>query len=374
VMRRWAIALAIFWAACGGQALSAPDEAVVRRTEIDLRKYGWVAPPPIRPKESAGATRWDLLAFDHKGRVILGFPTVAGSGLVTRERPALDFHVLRLDNTGRDDLSQLVPTNNWRLHNIFVTSSDQIVVRANDKLQLLVSSSHEDSGVRGDWKVVSDCGRGCDIFQSASRRTLLALPDWRDRSKVVVLRSDSRSPIQCNMQRLAVQSISDNFAFYLGKPWHLIETKGLFRWSLCSLDKGGTVVESELRGRVTALSEGALVVNASDYFAVIDAEAHTRFARKLQKREVTGIEVRPDETGNRFALAITKYKGAVAALDIGGHPGARRVVVYDSETGEEKASLNVDPITRYQFDFALSPDGHRVAVLVDNVLTVADVQ
>lgn len=370
-MQRWWITLVVVGVACGNQAFSASGQTAGQRIQIDLRKYGWVPPPSIRLKESAGAARWDLLAFDHEGRVILGFPMMARSGLVSRQRPALDFRVLRIGSTGRDDLSLVVPTNNWRLHNIFVTSTDQIIVRANDKLQLLALSSFEDSGVTGEWKAVSDCGRGCDIFQSASRRTLVRT-EWRDREEIVEVLHDSGPPIQCT--RLAVQSISDDFAFYLGKPWFADTTHGLFRSPLCSHESRSTVVESELRGRVKALSEGALVVNGSNYFAVIDPEAHTRFARKLQKREVTGIEVRPDESGSRFALAITKYKGAVAALDIGGHPVARRVVVYDSVTGEEKDSVNVDPIARYQFDFALSPDGHRVAVLVDNVLTVADVQ
>jgi hypothetical protein len=55
---------------------------------------------------------------------------------------------------------------------------------------------------------------------------------------------------------------------------------------------------------------------------------------------------------------------------------ARRVAVY-SETGQQLATVPVNPAynsLRYQrdFDFSLSPDGHRLAVVDDGLLTVVD--
>jgi hypothetical protein len=85
---------------------------------------------------------------------------------------------------------------------------------------------------------------------------------------------------------------------------------------------------------------------------------------------------RSDERGAHFAFIVETWRGEARDLDISGKRVARRVVVY-SENGQNLATVPVNPVynsLRYQrdFDFSMSPDGHRLAVLDEGVLTVVD--
>jgi hypothetical protein len=53
---------------------------------------------------------------------------------------------------------------------------------------------------------------------------------------------------------------------------------------------------------------------------------------------------------------------------------ARRVAIYDIEAGKELASIPVNPKHRYRCEFDLSPDGHRLAILEDDTVKVADLE
>jgi len=80
-----------------------------------------------------------------------------------------------------------------------------------------------------------------------------------------------------------------------------------------------------------------------------------------------------DERYDRFAFMVDTEHGAHPSLDIGGHLVARRVVVLDA-TGKELVSIPTE--TPYQMDsnFSLSPDGHRLAILDDGVVTVVELE
>jgi hypothetical protein len=52
---------------------------------------------------------------------------------------------------------------------------------------------------------------------------------------------------------------------------------------------------------------------------------------------------------------------------------ARRIVVYD-EGGHELASVPVSTAYQRDFDFSLSPDGHRLAILDEGVVTAVEIQ
>jgi hypothetical protein len=99
----------------------------------------------------------------------------------------------------------------------------------------------------------------------------------------------------------------------------------------------------------------------------------------MPKHDIVAPEtIRTDERGNRFAFTVETWRGGSKALDISGKIVSRRVVVF-SESGEQLASVQVNPLynpLRYQrdFDFALSPDGRRLAVLDAGLLTVIDIQ
>jgi hypothetical protein len=60
---------------------------------------------------------------------------------VTRDQPALSFHAVRFSTDGKSDFSVALPTNGWRSNSLYLSDTDQIIVRANDSLQLLQSDS-----------------------------------------------------------------------------------------------------------------------------------------------------------------------------------------------------------------------------------------
>ena len=102
-----------------------------------------------------------------------------------------------------------------------------------------------------------------------------------------------------------------------------------------------------------------------------------RFRRELPKHDTPSYSVgawaTSDEQGDRFAFIVETWHGGSWAFDISGKRVARRVVVY-SEAGQELASVAVSTAYHRDFDFCLSPDGHRLAILEEDTLTVADLK
>lgn len=97
---------------------------------ISLRTYGWE--PPER-----GNIHLPSIIIDHKNRVVVGFTVEERRGLVQRNQPSLGFHILRFSGNGKTDLSLSVPTNKRGRTSIHLSDDDQIIVRANDNLELL---------------------------------------------------------------------------------------------------------------------------------------------------------------------------------------------------------------------------------------------
>ena len=81
--------------------------------------------------------------------------------------------------------------------------------------------------------------------------------------------------------------------------------------------------------------------------------------------------IESSEKGNVIAVDLLTIRGRNGALDLSGHVTDRRIAVYDIEGGKELASVPVSPSPRH-FEFDLSPDGHRLAILEDGKVTVVD--
>jgi len=71
---------------------------------------------------------------------------------------------------------------------------------------------------------------------------------------------------------------------------------------------------------------------------------------------------------------ILTTRGGNRALDISSHVTARRVAVYDIEAGKQQSSTPVSAKHKYRFQFDLSPDGRRLAILEDDVVKVVDLK
>lgn len=353
-----------------------------------LENYGW-HPLPEEQRGEWGGTGSQLVSIDHQGRVLVGFTARENRSLASREHPGLSFHILRLTSEGKVDLSLVLPTNSLFTNGFYLGPSDQIYARANDILQWM----SEEDGTRevgADWRPITPCPRNCQISQSPSRRTLIVnsynkLPSDRDYNhgiRTLTMLDVSSSPprVVQNCPRPGGGSITDKFSYQSSDG---ISTD-VRRWPLCDQEHDVELPLDMRRGEVFAVSDDALLLlgTAKDSRGVelVAPDGQVKFRKEMQKHDVVTAagyylspEVRSNERGDRFAFTVETWRGGSRPLDISGNRVARRVVVYD-KAGQELASAPVSTTYHRDFDFSLSPDGHRLAILDEGVLTVVDLR
>jgi hypothetical protein len=79
----------------------------------------------------------------------------------------------------------------------------------------------------------------------------------------------------------------------------------------------------------------------------------------------------PTGDGQRFAFPDCALKGAVPALDIGGHAVLKKILVYDAPFHARSYTLDYKgPPIKDPTHFALSPDGSQIAILNDESVEV----
>jgi hypothetical protein len=347
---------------------------------INLRDYGWELPEPLQPREVDTVSRRSIV-IDHKGQILIGFPVRERIGLVTRDHPALSFHVIRFTPDGKVNLSLSLPTNGWRNNSVYLSDTDQIIVRADDRLQLLQSGSKADNI---SWTLISPCALRCRIIQSPSRRTLL-LYTWDVDPPLTVL-DLSQFPTVRRCEKppppYSIQSITDKFAYYAGQNRQL--EFFTYRWPLC--DYGHHVeLPIHIWSRYTVLNDEFLVANTDEktkgnsdsILKVISFDGHPKFQQAMTKHESWDnffAPIRSSDQGNRIAVNILTSRGGTRILDLSEHITARRIAVYDINDEKELASIPINSKHHYQYEFDLSPDGHRLAILEDDIVKVVDIK
>ncbi len=350
-------------------------------TRIKLEDYGWQSLPEDQPKEWVG-TRSRSISIDYKGRVLVGFTVRENQSLADREHPGLSFHIFRFTGEGKIDLSLALSTDNWFNNGFFQGPDDHIYARANNALQFL--SDEPDAGDTGSvWKTLASCSMNCWINQSPSRRTLIVRElegSSRYRYTVVDLSSSiPRVAQHCPWIASQAATITDKFAYQ--------STDGMSRdarrWLLCDREHDTELPLDMRKGTIAPLSDEAFLLLGTGKerrgVELVGLDGQVKFQQEVPKHDiVVWQQIRVDDRGDRFAFTVETWKGGSQALDISGKRVARRVVVY-SENGQQLASVSVNPdyySLRYQrdFDFSLSPDGHRLAILDLGVVTVVDLQ
>jgi hypothetical protein len=349
------------------------DSRYASAATINLRSYGWEPPDRRSPVRN-----WPSIAIDHTGRVVVGFAVRERTGLVTRTKPSIDFRILRFSQNGKAELSLSLPTSAGGRTGIYLSDSDQIIVRANDSLQLL-----QDEVPPGVWKVLAPCAYGCNAEQSVSRHTLLLYTEQADPVTLIRL---SEQPMlrRCGKERQFLKSmedriqnwpnaITDEFAYFLGGERD-------YRWHFCDYERR---IELPMHavGRFKVLNDKVFVANTYDTgkngsrLEVISSDGQVKFRPEMGRYESAGslfAPIRSSERGDRIAVDMFAIRGANRTLDISGHITAHRIAMYDIEAGKTIASIPVDPKPRYRFEFDLSPDGHHLAILDDDTVRIVD--
>jgi hypothetical protein len=71
---------------------------------------------------------------------------------------------------------------------------------------------------------------------------------------------------------------------------------------------------------------------------------------------------------------IITIRGVNRILDLSGHITARKIAVYDIDTGKQLVSIPVNKKHYYRYEFDFSPDGRRLAILEDDLVKVVDIE
>ena len=310
----------------------------------------------------------------------MGFATRENYSLAKREHPGLSFHVLRFTLEGKVDLAVGLPTKDNFNNGLYLGANDQVLARANDSLQMLLENEQSRENAE-DWQPLAPCPWYCSIHQSPSRRTLiLRTPDEPDpgtsNSTYTILDTGSSLPHvaqTCSQMAFGGYIVTDRFAYWGGAEGH---ERFVRRYRFCDMEH-----PEELPlgwGTLYALGDDVFLLLGADKdmrgsVKLVSADGQVRFHHEMATGVVPldfpGARAVSDEIGDRFAFIVSTWHGGSHSLDISGKKTDRRVVVY-SEVGQELASVPVSMSYHRDFDFCLSPDGHRLAILEDGSLTV----
>jgi hypothetical protein len=259
-------------------------------------------------------------------------------------------------------------------------ANDQIFARANSTLQVL--SEGQEAGKEGAvWRTLGSCPGACYIKQSFSRRMLILITSvGTDHATYTILDASSSPPrvVQtCSRTAFYGQRITDKFAYWTESGGREPLAR---RFPFCDMDhpqelplvEGGTPFALN---DDTFLSLGVDVKASVGIVVVHRADGRVLFRHELPKHDMPlhhgAAWVTADERGDRFAFIVDTWRGGSRFFDISGKLVASRILVY-TETGQELVSVPVSSISHRDFDFSLSPDGLRLAILDKDVVTVVD--
>jgi hypothetical protein len=346
-------------------------------TKIKLEDYGWQQVPNRR--ELFGHEFSQNLWLDHEGRVLVGFTVRESDALATREHPGRSFHIVRFTAEGKVDLSVALPTDSWYANAFYLDPHDQILARANHALQSLSEVQGEQRS--GSWQALAPCPETCSISQSFSRRTLILrveLPvGGRDRSAYTILDASSSPPrVVRTCSQMASMRITDKFAYRINYDR---DDNLTVRFPFCDVEhyeefpkwgKGGWryIIDDE-----TLLKMGD--AKGKPFTAdLIGIDGQVKFSKELPRHDsIDPDKITIDEGSDRFAFMVNTEHGAHPSLDIGGQVVARRVLVLDA-TGKQLASIPTETHSHMDSNFSLSPDGHRLAILDQGVVSVVELE
>jgi len=339
-------------------------------TKIKLADYGWEPIPKGDYREHRGSSSRKLW-MDHEGRVLVGFTVREDFTLATREHPGRSFHLLRFTSDGKPGMSSVLPTNNWYNNGFYLGPDDQIVARANDTLQFFMpdESQHQD----GTWQPLTPCGRDCFVGQSFSRRTAIVRSELvfkgPEQFTRTILDLSSSPPHVVRTCQMASGQITDRYAY---RTSYDRDNDLTVRFPFCELEHYEELPAWGHGGMGYVFNDETLLKIDPSRLKLVGADGRVKFSLDMPKHDyINYFEIATDDAFDRFAFSAYTKRGEHPRLDIGGHVAARRVLVLD-ETGRTVASIPVDTQYHMDFDFAMSPDGRRLAILEEGVLTIAE--
>jgi hypothetical protein len=308
---------------CAGSYVYAQPQTA-KITKIKLEDYGW---QQVRDRPQFGHTFRPNLQMDHEGRVLVGFTVRESDALATRGHPERSFHIIRFTAEGKMDLSVALPTNSWDKNGLYLGSEDQILARANDRLQLF--SEDRSQGQSGSWQVLAPCPETCFISQSFSRRTLILgvkPPDGDpDRFAYTILDASSSPPhVVRTCSQVASMQITDKFAY---RTHYDRDDDLTVRFPFCEVDH---YEDFPLWGRGAGyvLNDDTLLKVGPTGAKLLGPDGQVKFSKEMPKNDsIAPNKIATDDGYDRFAfMANTEARRASQprywwASDCSPHPG-----------------------------------------------------
>src|ERR1700680_543866 len=236
---------------------------------------------------------------------------------------------------------------------------------------------------RADWRPLVPCPKNCDISQSPSRRVLFRSTyskEMWERNYDRGIRTNTLLDASSSPPRVVQDcphsggTITDKFSYQSSDN---IQTDAR-RWPLCHQEHGTELPLDMQGGIVQAPNDGALLLLGTGKelrgVELVAPDGQVKFRKEIPKHDlVDGNWASSDERGDRFAFTVETWRGGSRLLDISGNRVARRGVVY-TDAGHELAAIPVSTTYHRDFGFSMSPDGHRLAILDEGVVTIAEIQ
>jgi hypothetical protein len=273
-----------------------------------------------------------------------------------------------------------VLTREWgtrvRDSSILVTSGG-VLIRTGETLRLLSKDFVELGKVPLPHP---DPGEEWEVRVSASRRSVLLNyhnEDWGKKvnvSRFVVLdgetfevkRTWTESPALHNRYSVSDTAIATDE--HLHTPEHIFVSEfGKSRWEPVWEKSERSCAGPAVLAFVT---DNSFVYGCRQFSFVSGGQVLMSESFDKGERPVSGkVSVTPD--GKRVAISLQRIKGGF--FDTERHLAALRVAVYDLFSKRRILTVDVAPLPKNDYDFALSPDGSKLAILNDRKVLVYSV-
>lgn len=374
-----------------GTAAPKHDEVANPEWRIDLRSVIGSVPARVNlggRRESQGRSETSLW-FTNKDRIVVSFVTREGEGRhaeLSRRNSPDDSSPLRLRAIFLDaNTGQVIKTMSWptesKTSRIIAVHDGKFLTLCGSELTLYASDLTILKSVtlpplsRSDWLVrTSPTGKNILLSSAAMRKGSWF---WIETDTLKILRSWEESPsgyLTISDEDLAMSTCWWGHQLTCDGSTCVSGPKCEAKVEIRSLSTNWKIIaEGEEHQYPQFASENALFLPGKDTGKIIRPDGQVLFEEPKGRRSwgcwATGLL--PSADVARFAIPSCQVKGAVASLDMSGHPVLRQIVVYDISSQIKTQALDVKgPRIQDQMQFAISPDGLRIAILNADYLEV----
>jgi hypothetical protein len=336
---------------------------------FDLSASGYQGGETTRDSVFSISSLNEGIAFTDNGTVVAYFVTKAEAPELSNRKDAKvasPFHLRAVfgDISGR----KITSTNDWPTRAfpswLMPTADGKLIIRTGESLQLYSSQfslikerSLEASGrrfeswhVKGSpsgkvlWLDHEEGGSNVEVLDSSSLQRLSAweqeaLGSWFSVSDHAI----AKSPVN-GRQQVIVKN--------LGGQWRVLYDAG----------PGGCSSEPNF------VSDNMLITGPCGSVGLISTSGEVLMKDKIPKGEHIEGDVAPSRNGKMAAVSLMRTKGG--AFDTSIRRSSTTVLVYDLERRSVVLRVEVNPLPKSSYHFALSPDGAFLAVMTDSTVKI----